>query len=109
MNVRSQNHLPYSVPLPSRLRILARVTFFFILGVSILQPALAADVAWEYKVAILQGITAGGTIEKESSGVYIDTKRTQLLNKLAADGWEVVAVTGAIGTDHTVYLRRRPR
>lgn len=73
------------------------------------RPVTAQDAVWEYKVVILQGVTAGGTIKKDASGVYVDTKRTQVLNTLAAEGWEVVAAMGSLGTDHTVYLRRRLR
>jgi len=69
--------------------------------------ARAETAAWEYKVVILQGVTAGGTIEKDAHGIYVDIKRTRALNTLAAEGWEVVTVTGAVATDHTVYLRRR--
>ena len=71
------------------------------------QNVWAADAAWEYKVVILQGVTAGGTIEKDGDGIYVDTKRTRSLNTLAAEGWEIVAVIGSVATDHTVYLRRR--
>lgn len=70
-------------------------------------PVWADDGSWEYQVVILQGLTAGGTIEKQASGIYVDTKRTETLNELAMDGWEVVSVIGAPGADHTVYLRRR--
>ena len=69
--------------------------------------ALADDAAWEFRVVILQGVTAGGTLEKDAEGIYVDAKKTQALNTLATDGWEVVAVTGGVATDHTVYLRRR--
>ena len=69
--------------------------------------AWADDAAWEFKVVILQGVTAGGTLERNAEGIYVDTRRTRALNTLAADGWEVVAMTGAVATDHTVYLRRR--
>lgn len=70
-------------------------------------PARPGDVDWEYRAVILQGITAGGSVEKQSSGIYTDTRKTAALNELAADGWEVIAVVGAPGADHTVYLRRK--
>jgi len=69
--------------------------------------AWAGDARWEYKVVVLQGLAAGGSFEKQASGVYIDTKRTKALNEIAADGWELVSVVGATGADHTVYLRRQ--
>lgn len=75
--------------------------------VNIGTPVWADDGVWEYQVVIVQGITGGGTIEKQTSGVYVDTKRTRALNELAADGWEVVSVIGGSVTDHTVYLRRK--
>jgi len=69
--------------------------------------AWAGEAGWEYKVVVLQGLAAGGSFEKQASGVYTDTKRTKALNEMAADGWEVVAVIGVPGADHTVYLRRK--
>lgn len=71
--------------------------------------AMADGSEWEYKVVIVQGVTAGGSLEKQSSGIYIDKKRTAALNELAADGWEIVSVVGAAGADHAVYLRRKAR
>lgn len=78
----------------------------------LLMPASAAFAAageWEFQVVILQGLSAGGSYEKRASGIFVDRKRTSLLNELAAEGWEVVSVVGAPGTDHSVYLRRRTR
>ena len=69
-------------------------------------PVPAAEVSWEYQVVILQGVTAGSKLEKQARGISLDTRRTQILNELAADGWEVVAVIGGPVTDHAVYLRR---
>lgn len=70
-------------------------------------PAWAADEQGEYKVVILQGFAGGAQLEKQEQGLYVDAKRTRLLNELAAEGWEVVSVVGASGADHTVYLRRK--
>lgn len=69
-------------------------------------PAWASDNDWEYKVVILQGVTAGGTIKEIASGVSVDTKKTKALNELASDGWEVISVIGSLVADHVVYLRR---
>jgi len=66
-----------------------------------------SDSVWEYQVVILKGMMAGGTIEKQSSSIYIDTNKTEAVSALAADSWEVVAVVGAPGSDDTVYLRRK--
>ena len=74
---------------------------------ALITPVWAGGETWEYQVVILQGVTAGGTIEKQASGVSVDTRKTRMLNELAAEGWEVVAVIGAGVADHTVYLRRK--
>ena len=71
--------------------------------------AWADDDGWEYKVVLMQGITRGGSLEKQAGGVYVDTTRTRMLNELGADGWEVIEVIGAPAGDHTVYLRRQGR
>lgn len=69
-------------------------------------PVSAAEVSWEYQVIILQGVTSGSKLEKQARGLSLDTRKTEILNELAADGWEVVSVIGAPVTDHAVYLRR---
>jgi hypothetical protein len=66
--------------LGSATRIILAVLF---LGFS--APALTDNVAWQYRVVILKGITAGGTIEKQSNGIYLDTNKTDALNRLAED------------------------
>lgn len=40
------------------------------------------------------------------SGAVIDQDKSAALNALAAEGWEVIGVTGAVGADHAIYLRR---
>ena len=70
-------------------------------------PIRADDERWEYQVIILQGVTGGSTLDKQANGISLDTRRTQILNELAADRWEVVAVIGGPVTDHAVYLRRK--
>lgn len=70
-------------------------------------PVRANDGSWEYQVIILQGVIAGSTLEKQAKGVSLDTRRTKILNELAADGWEVISVIGAPLTDHAVYLKRK--
>ena len=86
--------------------ILKRAMLILGLTVAVTVAAMADSHNREYQVVILQGITAGGSFEKQSSGIYVDTKKTEALNSLAAAGWEVIAVVGAPGADHTVYLRR---
>jgi hypothetical protein len=73
----------------------------------IVMPIRADDDSWEYQVIILQGVTAGSTHEKQAKGISLDTRRTKILNELAADGWEVVSVIGGPVTDHAVYLKRK--
>jgi Domain of unknown function (DUF4177) len=70
-------------------------------------PGSANEGDWEYQVVILPGVTAGRTLEKQAGGFTVDTRRTKILNELAAQGWELVAVTGAPLADHSVYLRRK--
>jgi len=85
---------------------LLRTTLLLITLLMIVMP-IRADDSWEYQVIILQGIAAGSTLEKQGRGISLDTRRTRILNELAADGWEVVSVIGGPVTDHAVYLRRK--
>ena len=73
----------------------------------IAMPISANDESWEYQVIILQGFSAGSSLEKQSKGLSVDIRRTRILNELAALCWEVVAVLGGPVTDHAVYLRRK--
>jgi hypothetical protein len=45
---------------------------------------------FEYKVVYVAG-TASGTLEQ--SGGYLDKAKTDILNQLAQEGWELVSVT----------------
>ncbi len=83
-------------------KIVIPLVLFFVISV----PAWSDGQDWEYQVVILKGITAGGTIKKQSSGIFIDVKKTETLAKLAADGWEVISVVGSTGADDTIYMRR---
>ena len=80
-----------------------------ILFLGLAEPAWSDESAWEYQVVILKGITAGGRIDKRSNRIFIDVNKTEALAELAAEGWEVVSVVGATGSDDTVYLRRPRR
>ena len=68
--------------------------------------ALAND-DWEYQVVFLPGPAAGAKVVKQSHGGYLDTTKTDILNKLGAQGWELVSVTSTSGEDHAVYLRKQ--
>ena len=68
---------------------LLRTFFLFSVLLIIVMPIRADDDSWEYQVIILQGVTAGSTLEKQAKGISLDTRRTRILNELAADGWEV--------------------
>ncbi len=98
--------LPTGIGIVRKLR---KIKPLLVVGLLLTTPhsVLADDPEWEYRVVILQGVTAGGTIEKGTDGMYVDTLRTSALNSLALNDWEVVAVLGAVATDHTVYLRRK--
>jgi hypothetical protein len=50
-------------------------------------PVWADEGNWEYQVVVLQGVTAGSTLEKQGKGFSLDTRRTRILNELAAQGW----------------------
>ena len=68
--------------------------------------ALAND-DWEYQVVFLPGPAAGSKVVKQSHGGYLDTTKTDILNKLGAQGWELVSVTSTSGEDHAAYLRKQ--
>jgi len=68
--------------------------------------ALAND-KWEYQVIILPGSVSGSVVSKQSHGGYFDSTKTDILNKLGAESWELISVTGQSGADHVAYLRRR--
>jgi len=70
------------------------------------ENALAND-KWEYQVVFLPGPAAGARVAKQSHGGYLDSTKTDILNKLGAQGWELVAVTSSSGEDHAAYLRRQ--
>ena len=86
---------------------LLRTTLLLSVLLIIVVPIRADDANWEYQVIVLQGVTAGSTLERQAKGFSLDTRRTRILNELADDGWEVVAVIGGPVTDHAVYLKRK--
>lgn len=68
--------------------------------------ALAND-QWEYQVVFLPGPAAGARVVKQDHGGYLDSTKTEILNKLAAQGWELVSVSSPSGEDHAAYLRKQ--
>jgi len=66
-----------------------------------------ADGKWEYQVVFLPGPIAGVRVVKQPHGGYLDPVKTGILNRLGAQGWELVSVTGQSGTDHAAYFRRQ--
>lgn len=68
--------------------------------------ALASD-KWEYQVVFLPGPAAGARVVKQAHGGYLDSTKTEILNKLGAQGWELVSVTSHSGEDHAAYLRKQ--
>lgn len=67
--------------------------------------AQAAEPVWEYRVIYLPGSAAGSQTQQMPGGL-IDVDKSATLNHLATEGWEVIGITGAVGADHAVYLRR---
>ncbi len=61
---------------------------------------------WEYKVVYVAGTASGTAVTLEKNGGYLDKAKTDILNKLAKESWELVSVTGASGADHALYLKR---
>lgn len=65
--------------------------------------------AWEYQVVYLPGSAMRDVrkaLEPQPDSSVIDRVKSDILTRLAADGWEVVTVAGDVGADHAVYLRR---
>ena len=60
--------------------------------------ALAND-TWEYQVVFLPGPAAGARVVKQSHGGYLDATKSEILNKPAAQGWQLVSVTSGSGED----------
>jgi hypothetical protein len=81
-----------------------RILFLAVLICS--NKALAND-TWEYQVVFLPGPAAGARVVKQSHGGYLDATKSEILNKLAAQGWQLVSVTSHSGEDHAAYLRRQ--
>ena len=82
------------------------VRLIFALGVVILSGNAVADDAWEYQVVFLPGPAAGAKVVKQANGGYLDTTKTEILNRLGEQGWELVSVAAHSGEDHAAYLRR---
>lgn len=66
-----------------------------------------ANGEWEYQVVFLPGPAAGARVVKQAHGGYLDSVKTDILNRLGAQGWELVSVASTSGEDHAAYLRRR--
>lgn len=80
-----------------------------------LLPAVAFAQQWEYQMIHLpptvemSGMTPKpkpGALIKQDGGYHVNTESTAILNKLAAEGWELIGVTGLGGGSHAVFLRR---
>lgn len=77
------------------------------LGVIIFSSKAPANENWEYQVVFLPGPAAGARVVKQSHGGYLDATKSEILNKLGAQGWDLVSVTSHSGEDHAAYLRRQ--
>lgn len=82
------------------------VTFVTLL----LLPALALPGEFEYKVIHMPFDATATKVDPKkikilSDGSAIDIEKGTILNRLAADGWDVIAVVGNPGVN-VVYLRK---
>jgi hypothetical protein len=82
------------------------VKLVFVLSLLMFSGGVIAENEWEYQVVFLPGPAAGAKVVKQAHGGYLDTTKTEILNKLAAQGWQLVTVTAHSGEDHAAYLRR---
>lgn len=85
---------------------------------ALLLPSLALAQQWEYKVINLPAVMDAkaippklkeGALERQPGDYYIDTQASDVLTKLATDGWEVVNLSSAAGMGgwgHFALLRR---
>ena len=80
---------------------------FLFVAVLILSDNALANDKWAYKVIFLPGPAAGAKLVKQSNGSYLDSTKTDILNKLGSQGWQLVSVTGTSGEDHAAYLRKQ--
>jgi hypothetical protein len=77
------------------------------LGIVILSGNAFAGDEWEYQVVFLPGPAAGAKVVRQAHGGYLDTTKTDILNRLSEQGWELVTVAAHSGEDHAAYLRRQ--
>lgn len=82
------------------------VKLVFVLSLLMFSGGVIAENEWEYQVVFLPGPAAGAKLVRQPHGGYLDTTKTDILNKLAAQGWQLVTVTAHSGEDHAAYLRR---
>lgn len=82
----------------------------------LLIPTAATAQQWEYRVVHLPPTFEPGTAKPKpgalvelEDGSNLNTVMANALNKHARDGWELIAVTGQGGTNHTAFLRRSKR
>jgi hypothetical protein len=61
---------------------------------------------WEYQAVFFPGPAADDKVVKQTHGGRLDTTKTDILNILAAQGRELLAVTSTSGENHAVYLRK---
>jgi hypothetical protein len=75
-------------------------------SVLLFSTSVLAEEGWEYQVVFLPGPAAGAKVVRQAHGGYLDVTKTNILNRLAAQGWQLVTVTAHSGEDHAAYLRR---
>lgn len=80
---------------------------FLIVSLFVISTSALASDNWEYQVVFLPGTVSGANVVKQSHGGFLDPTKTNILNELATQGWELVSVAGQSGSDHAAYLRRK--
>jgi hypothetical protein len=83
------------------------IKHLLLIAILIFSNNTLANDDWEYQVIFLPGPAAGAKVVQQSHGGYLDTTKTDILNKLATKGWELVSVSATSGENHAVYLRRK--
>ena len=76
-------------------------------GVLMFSTGVLAEKGREYRVVFLPGPAEGAKVVRQAHGGYLDTTKTDSLNKLGAQGWQLVSVTAQSGEDHAACLRRK--
>ena len=83
------------------------IKHLLLIAILVFSKNTLANDGWEYQVIFLPGPASGASVVKQSHGGYLDTTKTDILNKLGTKGWELVTVSATSGENHAIYLRRQ--